>query len=151
MLTAQVELLKDMLPEIKGLLPKHWDELALNKDKVPLKPDYARYIALEELGIMCTVVLRENGVAIGYVIGLISPHLHYMSCLTYIMDILFVAPDKRQATGGMKLMAALLKELKRRGVQRAVFNTKVHHNISSLFIKFGGKHIEEIYSIWLGD
>lgn len=151
MLTAQVELLRDMLPDIKGLLPLHWNELALNKDKVPLKPDYDRYIALEELGIMCTVVLRENGVAIGYVIGLISPHLHYMSCLTYIMDILYVSPDKRQSTGGMKLMTTLLKELKRRGVQRAVFNTKVHHNISPLFIKFGGKHIEEIYSIWLGD
>lgn len=151
MMTAQVEYLKDILEELKPLFPTHWDELALNKDKVPLKPDYAKYLMLEELGIMHTVVLRKDGHAIGYIVGLIQPHLHYMTCLTYIMDILYVKPEERGVEGGKAIMDALFKDLKYRGVQRAVFNEKLHHPIAKLFLAYKMTHIENIYSIWLGE
>lgn len=159
MITCNVEYLRDMIDELKEhILHSHWEELALNKDKVPLKPNYPLYLQLEELGIMSTVILRKDGKVMGYIIGLIQPHLHYMTCLTYIMDIFYITKDERHAGNGSMLMNTLVTELLRRGVHRAVFNTKLHHPIDEFFQKYSDKngkyeltHIENLYSMWLGD
>lgn len=60
MLTAQVESFADRLHELKPLLPLHWEELALDKDKVPLDPQYDTYIAREDHGEVLFVTLRDD-------------------------------------------------------------------------------------------
>ena len=43
MITCQVEQWPEFIEEAKPMLPIHWEELALNKDKVPLDPQYYIY------------------------------------------------------------------------------------------------------------
>jgi len=40
MITFSVEPLTERLEELKPLFPRHWEELALNKEHVPLDPQY---------------------------------------------------------------------------------------------------------------
>ena len=40
MITLEVESFIECLPELKPILPIHYEELALNKDEVPLSPQY---------------------------------------------------------------------------------------------------------------
>ena len=66
MLTASVESFMENRAELELLFPKHWEELALNKDKVPLSPDWNRYKSVEDVGMLSFVALRQDGKLVGY-------------------------------------------------------------------------------------
>lgn len=151
MLTAQIESFEERLPEFKPLFPLHWEELALNKDKVPLDPQYDIYVARERRGELLFVTLRELGEPVGYFIGFIAPGLHYKTCLTCTMDIFYVHPDKRGGRGGIKLFKFVENELKRRGVDRWFVGSKCHADASWLFELLGFNRVEVYYSKWLGE
>ena len=150
MITAQLESFEHRLDELKPLLPLHYEELALNKDEVPLDPQYDDYINREKAGELLFMTLRENGALMGYFIGFVSPGLHYKTCLTCIMDIMYVHPDHRGSGGGFVLFGAVEKELIRRGVQRWMCNTKLHQDISPFYDALGFDPVETIHSKWLG-
>ena len=58
MITAHVESFEGNLDYLKPLLPIHYKELALNQDKVPLSPQFDKYIAAEQRGELLFVALR---------------------------------------------------------------------------------------------
>lgn len=151
MLTAHVENLTERLEELKPLFPLHWEELALNKDKVPLDPQYHVYLQRDARGEVLFVTLRDKGELVGYFVGFVAPGLHYQTCLTCHMDILYLRQDRRGAMGGVTLMKAVKDEAKRRGVQRMFVGHKTHMNIGPLFERLGFEHVESTYSTWLGD
>lgn len=151
MLTIQLENFTERLEEFKPLFPLHWAELALNKDRVPLDPQYEIYIDREKKGELIFATIRELGIPVGYFIGFVSPGLHYKSCLTCIMDIFYVHPDKRGNRCGIKLFKFVEKELKRRGVDRWFVGSKCHADASWLFELMGFEKVEVYYSKWMGE
>jgi len=151
MLSAQIESFTERLGEFRPLFPLHWEELALNKDKVPLDPQYDIYIQREARGELLFVTLRELGTPVGYFIGFIAPGLHYRTCLTCTMDIFYVHPAKRGGRGGIKLFKFVEQELRRRGVDRWFVGSKCHADASWLFEILGFDRVEVYYSKWLGD
>lgn len=153
MLTTHIEPFMSQVKELKTLLGTHYEELALNKDKVPLSPQWHAYAARESAGQLVYVTLREEGQLIGYIIMFVAPGLHYETCLTASMDILFVRPDKRTAgaRGVLMMMDALEAELKRRGVDRWFMGTKLHKDIGAVFKRKGFEPVEMTYTKWLGD
>ena len=151
MITCQVEPVALLLEEVKPLLPGHWDELALNKDKVPLDPQYDIYLARDARGEALAVTVREDGILVGYFVGFIAPGLHYRTCLTCTMDIFYVHPDHRGAGAGFYLFKAVEAECKRRGVRRMFVGSKLHKDASWLFEKLRYEEVERYYSHWLGD
>lgn len=150
MITANIESFITCREELEPLFLQHWEELALNKDKVPLSPDWNRYKFLEDAGILSTIILRDSGKLIGYFVGFIMPHLHYSTSLTYIMDMLYIDPTSRGKNGGLLFMRTMEQEAKRRGVERIILNSKLHKDISPLFNYFGYIQIESIHSKWIG-
>jgi GNAT superfamily N-acetyltransferase len=151
MLTVQVESFPELLEELKPLLPLHWEELALNKDKVPLDPQYDVYLQKDVNGQVLSIAARENGELIGYFIGFVAPGLHYKTCLTLIMDIFFIHPKSRNRFAGIKLFKAVEVEAKRRGVQRMIVGSKMHADASVLFERLHYLPVETYYSKWIGD
>ena len=152
MLTCHVENFERGLDELKPLLPHHYEELALNQDKVPLSPQYDVYFARERSGQLIYVVMREAGELVGYFIGFIAPGLHYSTCLTCTPDIFFIRPDKRGAAlPGVRLFNAVEEELRRRGVQRWFVGSKLKADASKLFEFLGFERVEVTYSKWLGE
>lgn len=151
MLTACVESFKENLEELKAILPTHWQELALNQDKVPLDPQYEVYFAHEDAGGLLFITLRNEGKLAGYFIGFIAPGLHYKTCLTLRMDIFYVHPDYRGNRGGVILFKAMENEAKRRGVHSIIVGSKCHKDASRLFEALGYNEIEKFYSKWIGE
>lgn len=151
MITAHVESFEQRLEELKVLLPAHYEELALNKDHVPLSPQYSLYIERERAGQLVFVTLRDAGELVGYFIGFVSPGLHYSTCLTCNMDIFYVRADKRQGSAGVRLFRLVEQELRRRGVQRWFMGSKIHADASALFKRIGAQPVETYYSKWLGN
>jgi hypothetical protein len=151
MITAQVEPYKDCLPELMECYDHHWEELALNKDKVPLAPQYDIYEARDDAGQLMLVTLRETGRLVGYFIGFIAPGLHYQTCLTLTMDIFWTHPDVRGGFSGVKLFRLVEKEAKRRGVHRMFYGSKLHKDASRLFEFLKMEPVEVYYSKWIGE
>lgn len=151
MITAAVESLTERLSELMPLLPLHYEELALNKDKVPLDPQYGVYLERDAQGGVLFVTLRDAGELVGYFVGFIAPGLHYQTCLTCTMDIFYLREDKRGGRGGVKLFKFVEQELRRRGVQRFFVGSKCHKDASWLFEYLGFEPVETYYSKWLGE
>lgn len=151
MITAQTEGLTENIEELKRFFHGHWSELAEDRDKVQLNPQYDIYLRRDALGEVVFVSLREAGAIIGYFVGFISPALHYKDCLTCLGDIFYIEPGRRGLGGGMKLFAEVKAELKRRGVQRWRAGHKIKHDASPLFRRMGFEPVETIYSMWIGD
>lgn len=151
MITAHVESFQSNLDYLKPLLPIHYKELALNQDKVPLSPQFDRYIDAENRGELLFIALRSAGEIVGYFIGFVAPALHYSTCLTCQMDIFYVLPEYRGGGAGFQLFKFVEKNLKQRGVQRMFVGSKMHKDASWLFEKLGYVPVETYYSTWLGD
>lgn len=151
MITCHIESFEQQLEELKVLLPLHYEELALNQDKVPLAPQYPIYIARERAGELLFVTLRQAGEMVGYFIGFIAPGLHYETCLTCTMDIFYVRKDKRRGTAGVRMFRFVEAELRRRGVQRWFMGSKIHADASALFKRIGAVPVETYFSKWLGE
>lgn len=148
----QLENLEENLDEIRELLPLHYQELALNQDKVPLSPQYDIYVQRERAGQLIYMTLRDEGHLVGYFLGFIAPGLHYSTCLTCTMDIFYVRPDVRNlGLPGLKLFRAVEKELKARGVQRWFVGSKVKADASALFERLAFERVEVYYSKWIGE
>ena len=151
MITAQVEPYSKCLPELMECYDLHWEELALNKDKVPLDPQYDLYEARDDAGQLLLVTLRETGRLVGYFIGFIAPGFHYKTCLTLTMDIFWTHPDVRGGFSGVKLFRLVEKEAKRRGVHRMFYGSKMHNDASRLFQFLKMDPVEMYYTKWIGD
>ena len=151
MITAQVEPWSEFVKDAVELFPAHWEELALNKDKVPLSVQHDVYLAYEAAGQTLVVTLRQKGRLVGYFVGFVSPALHYSTCLTLQMDIFWTHPDIRGRMEGVKLFRAVEAEAKRRGVQRIFYGSKLHKDASRLFEYLKMEPVEVYYTTWIGD
>ena len=151
MITAQVETWHPFIEEIQPLLPLHYQELALNRDKVPLDPMYELDDAMDVQGKVLVVSLREEGKIVGYFIGFVEPKLHYRTCLALTMDIFWTHPDIRGGLAGVRLFREVEREAKRRGVQTLYYGSKLHKDSGRLFEYLKMKPIETYYSKWIGD
>lgn len=152
MITAQVEKYGHILQELVDILPTHYEELALNKDKVPLEMNHNRYFEESEVGNLFVVTVRKDTILIGYYIGFLFNELHYMGCFSCATDIFYILPEERRSGAGGLLFAAVEKELKLLGVDRWFVSAKEHSKAgaSALLEKLEFKPVETTYCKWIG-
>lgn len=147
MITFQQETFDDVYEPLQALFPLHWEELALDKDIIPLDPDYDVYRQAEKAGQLLVITCRKEGEIIGYFVGFVRTDLHYKTCLTCRMDIFFIHPDHRKSSLGIKLFTELKNVCQQRGVRRIVLGSKCHKDASILFERLGYTEIERFYSL----
>ncbi len=143
MITFNEEHLRDCMDELIPMLQDHWEEIANHQDSVPLDPDWDRYLAMADSGMLHIVTARDSGRMVGYFISFIHHHLHYRSTLYAYNDILFVDPAYRRSTVTYRLFRYALGRLVDRGVQVAVIHMKVNHEFRRLLRKFDFTLTEE--------
>jgi GNAT superfamily N-acetyltransferase len=151
MISVQEEQYPDIIETLKPLFPLHWEELGLNRDKVPLDPNYGEYLRRHHAGMVLMVTAREDGQLCGYSVNFIAPGLHYQRTLTLTTDIYWVKPDARGANIGVALFTEVLRLAKARGVRLIHAGVKEHFSAAWLFEKLGFEKIESYYHLWIGD
>jgi len=149
-ITHQVEEYKTCIDDIVPLFYNHWKEVANNQDTVPLDPDFDRYKALEDQGMMRIFTVRDDGELIGYFISFISPHMHYKTTVYAINDILYMDPRYRGGTQAYRMMRGAIEDLRDNcNVDRLVIHMKVDHEFRRLMKSLGGTLTEENWEIKL--
>mgnify|MGYP003345974306 FL=1 len=79
MIKFGVEKYHQVCEDIKELIKLHYEEIAVNKDVIPLDPDWDNYKNLCDKNILMIITARDEGRLVGYSIFFITNHLHYKS------------------------------------------------------------------------
>lgn len=130
MITAQIETMQACLPELLELWPKHWEELALFKDRMPLRPQISEYISRNQSGMLFLATVRWNGKLAGYFIAQVANGFHYGETFTGTTDIYYIAPEARDRGLFLPLYRCVERELKRRGAKVFYCGWKSHNPLS---------------------
>lgn len=150
-ITYQEELYNDVVDEIQPLITQHWLEIANNKDRIVLNPDYEKYKLLNQAGILKIFTVRDFGRLIGYFIVICQQHMHYSDHVYAMNDIIYIDPDYRGSTIAYKLLRSVEKRLKQDGVSVLMINMKVHAPFDRLLESLKFSNTERVYTKYIGD
>lgn len=143
----QEERFADVIGEAMPLLERHWEEIARNRDTIPLRPDYVRYAALDERGHLLICTARSGPRLVGYAVYLVDRAAHYVTTLWATSDIFWVAPEHRSGRTGFRLLQFAEGSLKSRGVTVMQTRAKNDHPAAGRLLEhLGHVPIETVYA-----
>lgn len=149
-ITYQLESWTDYYRDCQALWIEHYDEIATNKDKMPMQPDIETFMEMERQGKLQILVARIAGCMIGYQVSIIARHLHY-SVLCGYEDSYFLTKKHRKGFAGIRLIKEAIRHMKNRGVKKIFFHTKAFADKGRLFDFLGFSKSDILYSKWIGD
>lgn len=114
----------EMLSNAGQLFAAHWDEIALNKQVMVLKPDEARYRAMEASGGLLILGAFIDGELAGYSVNFVIHHLHYADLCVCSNDLLFIAKPHREGGVGIRLMRRTEEVARERGARLVLWHAK---------------------------
>lgn len=141
-----VEQFEPFLPDCKTLLQQHWEEIARDKDVIKLDPNWEQYEWLAKHNLLLIVTARDDGWLVGYIVGMVQPHLHYKSSLTCFTDLFFLQKPYRKGLTGYKLIKRYRDEAKKKGAQKIYISMKLALDIDPLLRRLGFTAIEKVYA-----
>ena len=92
---------------------RHWQEAGLERDKMPLDIDVARYEAAERNAVLKVFAVCLGGEPVGYAQYFITTHPHYKSTVWAISDTFYIEPEHRSivtALGFFQFIEGCLRE-----------------------------------------
>lgn len=137
--------------DAQELIPIHYEELSLDKDRVKIGIDCDRYLNMEAAGMLHIVTVRlSDGKMVGYYIAMILPHMHYKDAgLMAYTDMYFIAPEYRIGGAGAKMMVFVEETLRRREVMKVYITTKLKLDLSPVFEALGWKATDKVFTKFL--
>jgi len=146
-----VENFENWWRDAQELIPVHYEELSIDKDKVKIGINCQRYLEMEQAGMLHIVTIRlGGGKMVGYYLCMILPHMHYKDAgLMAYTDMYFVHPDYRLGGVGAKMMIFVEETLRRRDVLKVYITTKLKLDLSLMFEALGWKATDKIFTKFL--
>ena len=144
-----LEALAQVKREIDPSLKQHWEEIALNKDKISLNPDWEGYARLDAVNALRIYTVRKDSELMGYFVVIVSKSLHYRDHLFANNDVIFLAKGARRGLTGVKLIKYAIDSLSAEGITKLHINTKAHQPFDAILERLGFEEIERVYSFML--
>lgn len=127
------------------LLVAHREELTTNKSLMVLAPDWRRYHAMEEAGMLVTLFAYEGEEIVGYSCNIVTQNLHYSDLRYAHNDVLYLAPEHRGLLG-LRLIRATEKSVAEEGGQMMIWHAKEHSTLDLLMPRLGYRIQDKLYS-----
>lgn len=108
---------------MEGLIRLHYEEVALDRDIIPLEVDWARYRAMERGGQFRAMGCWLNHKLIGYNAFFVFGPYHYKKTPHAFNDIIYIDPAER-GEAGIRLILRAEQDLFRSGVVKINYHTK---------------------------
>ncbi len=124
MISFARELLCEVVQEVQPLLELHYAELTLHKDVIKLDPRWDDYILLERMDRLAIFTARDEGRLVGYSAFFVNRHMHYSDLVTAQNDVLYLHPDSRRGTTGLRFIDFVEAPLRDMGVRKLVYHIK---------------------------
>jgi len=150
MITYQEEKYSEVIPELALIYPEHYEELeSFVSGGYALDLDWDQYKNLDNAGLIQLITCRKDKELIGYILYIVSRHLHVKSCLTAYEDIYFLRKQHRKGRTGIKMFQFAEQHLKNLSVNKILCSTKVHQDNSKLFEYLGYSFIEKLFAKYI--
>lgn len=150
MITYQIERAYDVIEEIQPLIAAHYEEICAHPEVLTLDPDYDKYVELCDKGFLRIMTVRDEGSLIGYLVCMITPHLHYIDTVFALVDLVYIDPAYRGGTVGYRLFKRAAEDLKTNcGVKIISVHMKIKHQFRRLLQKLGYVQTEENWEVIL--
>jgi hypothetical protein len=146
MLSFQLEAWPEIVEELKPLFPRHWQEIGVDRDAIPMDMDYEMYEKYNEIGYLKVVTAREGSKLVGYCMGLSTTHLHYKSTLFGLGDLYWLAPEYRSGSAGVRMFLKFEEVHKVLGARKLTSISKLHRDVSPMFLALGWKPQETTFT-----
>ncbi|HEX8838244.1 MAG TPA: hypothetical protein VF748_14980 [Candidatus Acidoferrum sp.] len=113
--------------ELRPLFKKHWQEVAIDQDTVPLDPDWNYYFGVDQANLLYILTARSefNGKLAGYIFNIIGSHNHYKSTRFANTEMFYLHPRFRRGWQPVKFFKENLRGLEMQGVEVAVIYFKL--------------------------
>lgn len=135
-----------LIEEMKPMFPEHWEEVALNRDRIKLNIDFAHYENLALSNGLCIVTVREKGHLVGYWILFLGENPHYKGCRFAVTDIYRILPSYRGRGAGSEMFRFGERYLRATGVVKIVAATKIHRDAGHVFEALGYSEVERVFT-----
>jgi len=125
------------------LFQEHYEEIALRKDLMELKPNWPMYDALDQSGSLFIYLAMQGDVCIGYSMNLVANHLHYADLKYSQNDVLFIKKEFRGGRIGLRLMKTTEEHAKSLGCKVMLWHAKERTTLAALLprLKYGVQDI----------
>ncbi len=136
-ITYQTErLFPDLFFEMKPLLERHWDEIALKEAFGPVDIDENGYRALHDCGMLHITTARDGGALIGYAVYFVMHNFHYKTRTVAESDVFFLLPEYRKGLAGVRLLREADRALSE--IADVIVNkVKAAHDCGRIFERMG--------------
>jgi GNAT superfamily N-acetyltransferase len=142
----QQERVAGLWSEIKPICAANHDETGMLPG-VPLDLATEQYEQLEDMGLLrCYTARTEWGRLIGYSVFIVSTSLHSRRCLQACQDALFILPEYRLGSTGLRLIRFADEALANEGVEVVVRQTTANRDISRIFEGMGYLETHRCYA-----
>ena len=137
----------ELYPQMEPLLPLHWDEIALNKHLMVLKPQLEVYEANAANGrLLCIGAWNSEGALVGYSLTMVLPHPHYADLIVAQNDLLFLLPEHRKTGQGGALIVLTEHLAAVRGARLMLWHAKKGTDLDIALSRAGYPVQDIIYS-----
>jgi len=136
----------EMLAKASVLFEEHYEEIALNKQVMKLKPDEKAYHNLEKANQLFILSAWQDDVLIGYSVNFVLNHPHYADLVLAQNDLLYIKKEMRGSRAGLKLIKQTETHAKSLGCKLMLWHAKEDTTLAHMLprLKYGVQDI--IYS-----
>lgn len=106
-------------------------------------PDTEAYSRLYDQGRLVILTVRDDGAMIGYLITVVIAHLHSRMIKSAFEEGLYLAPEYRKGTLGIRVIKFMEEVLKSLGVRRVYYTNRPQRDLSKLYARLGAKCVAE--------
>lgn len=146
---AQEEFTTEFIDEVSSLISMHWEEVQY--ESIEFDPDWDKYLALEEAGVLRLYTARIDGELKGYYTTVVDTFIHAKDVVLSYQDSIYVEPETRIIGGGAGLIDYAEKQMKKDCIDIIFMAVKEKRDFSRTLVDRGYILHEKIYIKNLGD
>jgi GNAT superfamily N-acetyltransferase len=126
------ERVNEIWDDIQPLIRQHWEEIAHNKDKIPLDPDKNLYLGMEAQDCIIILSARQDTRLVGYCVTFLVKAAHYVSSRQAAVDVLYLVPEARTGGAGIKMLQETERLAQERGCTWMTVHFKPEYSLAPL-------------------
>ncbi len=148
-ISFQWEPFSRVFAEVAPLAFRTYGEAGVLRKYLPFDADWERYFQFEDTGIFSILTARRDGKMVGYVACIVLPHIQVRTELCATVNAIFLAPEQRSGTLGVRMLKRAVADLQAKGVH--LFHIAAKEKLFGSILERIGFEVEEtIYVKYTG-
>jgi GNAT superfamily N-acetyltransferase len=122
---------------LADLIALDWEEIEEDQEASPLSVNWSHYRTQERIGALQSLFMTLDGKLIGYNVFFVHCPAHHSLTKWAIGDLIYLDPEHRLGTRGLRLIAEPEQRFRTMSVRRILYTVKVRGSVGELLQRCG--------------